>query len=73
MIRHIGVGNAVFRIQEVVHVIVVDDHRAFGAQQLDAVGLAQRRIARRQRVAHAEIDDRAVAQVTMAQVTSWAP
>ena len=32
------------------------------AEQLDAVGLAERRIARRQRVAHAEIDHRAVGE-----------
>ena len=48
--------------KQMVHVIVVDDHRAFGAEQLDAIGLAQRRIAGRQRVADAEIDYRAVAQ-----------
>ena len=49
-------------IQQVVHVVVVDDHGAFGAEQLDAVGLAERRIVRRQRVAHAEIDHRAVGE-----------
>ena len=45
-----------------IHVVVVDDHGALAAEQLDAVGLAERRIARRQRVAHAEIDHRAVGE-----------
>ena len=42
--------------------IVVDDHGAFGAEQLDAVGLAERRIVGRQRVADAEVDHRAVGE-----------
>jgi len=73
MIRHIGVGHALLGEQQVVHVVVVDDHGAFGAEQLDAVGLPERRIARRQRVADAEVDHGAVWKVTIAQVTSWAP
>jgi hypothetical protein len=42
--------------------IVVDDHGAVAAEQLHAVGLAERGIARGQRVAHAEIDHRAVGE-----------
>ena len=49
-------------IQQVVHMIVVDDHGAFGAQQFQAVGLAERRIARGQGVADAEIDHGAVGE-----------
>ena len=62
VIGHVGVGDALLGKQEMVHVIVVDDHGAFGAQQLDPVGLAERRIARRQRVAHPEIDHGAVGE-----------
>ena len=40
--------------------IVVDDHRPLGAEQLQTVGLAERGIARRQRVADPEIDHRAI-------------
>ena len=45
-----------------IEVVVVDDHGAFAAEELHAVGLAQRRIARRQRIAHAEIDHGAVGE-----------
>src|ERR671924_687050 len=40
--------------------IIDDDHRAFAAEQLHAVGLPQRRVARGQRVADPETDHRAV-------------
>ena len=43
-----------------LHVIVIDDHGAVGAEELDAIRLPLRRIIRRQRVADAEIDHRAV-------------
>ena len=62
VVRHIGVRDAFLREQQVIHVVVVDDHGAFGAEQLQAVGLAERRIARGQRVADAEIDHRAVGE-----------
>ena len=42
--------------------IIVDDHGAVGAEKLDAVRLALRRIVRRQRIADAEIDHRAVSE-----------
>ena len=62
VIRHIGVRDALVRIEQMIEMIVVDDHRAIGAQDLDPVGLAERRIAGRQRIAHAEIDHRAVGE-----------
>jgi hypothetical protein len=54
--------NALLGKQEVLHVIVVDNHGAVAAQKLDAVGLPLRRIARRQRISDAEIDHRAVGE-----------
>ena len=62
VVRHVGVRDAFLREQQVVHMIVVDDHGAFAAEQLDAVGLAERRIARGQGVADAEIDHGAVGE-----------
>src|SRR6266567_2248953 len=60
VIRHIGMGDALFREQQVVQVIVVDDHRALGPQELHPVGLAERRVAGWQGIAHPEIDHRAI-------------
>ena len=40
--RHVGMWNAFLGVEQVVHVIVVDQHRSFGAEQLDTVGLALR-------------------------------
>src|SRR5262249_5029700 len=62
MIGHVGVGDAFLRKQQMIEVIVVDDHGAVAAEQLHAVGLPERGIARGQRVAHAEIDHRAVGE-----------
>jgi hypothetical protein len=45
-----------------LHMIVVDDHGAVGAEKFDAVRLALRRIVRRQRIADAEIDHRAIGE-----------
>src|SRR6266702_858831 len=73
VIRHIGMGDALFREQQVVQVIVVDDHRALGPQELHPVGLAERRVAGWQGIAHPEIITAPSAKVTIAQVTSWAP
>src|SRR5712691_5804174 len=56
MVRHVGMRDALLREQEMIEVIVVDDHGPLAAEELDAVGLAERGIARRQRVADAEID-----------------
>ncbi|NDC89520.1 MAG: hypothetical protein EB075_12095, partial [Bacteroidetes bacterium] len=56
VVRHIGVRDTAVRIQHMVHVVVVDQHGTFGAQQFDAVGLAQRRVFGGQGVAHAEVD-----------------
>src|SRR5262245_66400937 len=39
-----------------VEMIVVDNHRAIGAEQLDAIGLPQRRIAERKCVADTEAE-----------------
>ena len=55
-------GVVVVVVGGAVVVVVVDDERAVGAEQLHAVRLSLRRIMRRQAVAHAEIDDRAVGE-----------
>jgi hypothetical protein len=62
MAGHIRMGNAFFGKDQMLHVIIVDDHGAVGAEKLDTVRLALCRIVRRQRIADAEIDHRAVGE-----------
>src|SRR5499433_2059409 len=62
VVGHVGVGDAFLRKQQMIEVIVVDDHGAVAAKELHAVGLPERGIARGQRVAHPEIDHRAVGE-----------
>ena len=62
MAGHVRMRNAFLGKDQMLHVVVVDDHGAVGAEQLDAIRLALRRIIRRQRVADAEIDHGAVGE-----------
>jgi hypothetical protein len=52
--------DAVLGKDQVLHVIVVDDHGALAAQEFAPIGLPLRRIVGRQRIADTEIDDGAV-------------
>ena len=40
VIRHIGMRNALLGIDQMIEMIVIDDHGALGAQQLDTIRLA---------------------------------
>ena len=60
VVRQIDVRDAGLGVHQLVGVVVVEDDHAAGADQLDPRRMAERRIFLRQRVAHPEIDHRAV-------------
>ena len=60
MTWHIRMRHTFFSVEQMILVIVVDQHGAFGAEQFDAIGLTLRGEVGGQRIADAKVEHGAV-------------